>query len=63
MVTLLLKSGITYFLRPSRVSASEGARYGGNGGGGGSRVERRQYLVKRKIQGIVAKAIKSNVLT
>ena len=31
--------------------------------GGGSRVERRQYLVKRKIQGIVAKAIKSNVLT
>ena len=51
------------------MSASEGARYGENGGGGGeSRVERRQYLVpsanfKRKIQGIVAKAIKSNVLT
>lgn len=50
------------------MSASEGARYGENGGGGESRVERRQYLVpsanfKRKIQGIVAKAIKSNVLT
>ena len=49
------------------MSASEGARYGENGGGGG-RLERRQYLVpsanfKRKIQGIVAKAIKSNVLT